>query len=541
MSKTRRQVLESVGIAAATISAPAFVDVPNPLADSETLTTAALEGDLETFGADATPSFVIRYADGERDSLESWVSPGEANGREIRREIPTLNMMEIVAPFDDIGVSEVGRGRASITRVSGGLQSFNYIEMIDANARIDLPEPVSVLATEDEWSFDLGFTQQVSVAARSWAFSTDMTPSSDGLAFGGDAPKATLREARRISNAGDAVVDSVDTSNVTVIVIDTGVNAGPRYEDDAGNLRISDRSTNFVENGDPTVGEEGVDIVAAGDSSEHGDWVSSCILSDYHDLAYRGFAPQAELVAAKSLDNDGGGSVADIIAGVELAIDVGADVICMSLGSVQWSKALADALEKAWEAGAVPVVATGNDRIVGTTFVAAPASAVTSENHPAEGLGVNATNVPESGNRDDTQIASFGCVGPHPGTQDLSKGASAGATPTLAAPGMSIDVGPAGVLTGTSMAAPMVAGAAALLSGAGHDNETILKRLVNSAYPLPNAGTTETANGLLDVDAALNGTEHDDSQEDVRSDGARARDEFNRALSNTRGGFLGGI
>ena len=534
----RRQFLETIGIAAASINAPAFVDVPNPLANSDTLTTAALEGDLETVGPDANPSFVFQYADGERSTLESWATSGD---REIRREIPTFNMMEVVAPREDIGISEIGRGRASVTRVSGGAQSFGYVELIDANTRLELPEPVSSLATEDEWSFDLGWRRAAAMAARGGSFSPTQSPNPSGLAFDGEAPQATLREARNLVRAGDSVVDSVDTSDVTVCVIDTGVNSGPHYEDADGNLRISDRSTNFVATGDPTVGEEGVDIVAAGDSSEHGDWVSSCILSDYHDLAYRGFAPAAELVAAKSLDDDGGGKVADIIAGVELAIDVGADVICMSLGSPQWNEALADALADAWDAGAVPVVATGNDRIAGTTFVAAPASAVSSDNHEADGLGINATNVPESGDRDETQIASFGCVGPHPGTQDLSEGASAGATPTLAAPGMSVDVGPAGVLTGTSMAAPMVAGAAALLAAEGHDTETILERLVNSAYPIANAGTTETENGLLDVEAALNGTEYDDSQEDVRSDAARARDEFNELLSNTRGGFLAGI
>ena len=534
----RRQFLETVGIAAATINLPAFVDVPNPLASSDTLTKAALEGDLETFGPDANPSFVFQYADGERDTLKSWVD--SSTNREIRREIPMFNMMEIVAPFDDIGVSELGRGRASITRVSGGAQSFNYVELIDANARLELPEPVSSLATEDEWSFDLGWRRAASMAARGGSFSPTQSPNPSGLAFDGDAPQATLREARNLVRASDSVVDSVDSSSVTVCVIDTGVNAGPHYEDDSGNTRISDRSTNFVANGDPTVGEEGTDVVAAGDSSEHGDWVSSCILSDYHDLAYRGFAPQAELVAAKSLDDDGGGEVADIIAGIELAIDVGADIICMSLGSPQWNEALADALADAWESGAVPAVATGNDRYA-TTFIAAPSSAVSSDNHPAEGFAVNATNVPESGNRDDTQIAYFGCVGPHPGTQDLSEGASAGATPTLAAPGMSVDVGPAGVLTGTSMAAPMVAGAAALLAADGNDNETILERLLASAYPIENAGTTETENGLLDVEAALNGTEYDDTQEEVRSDAARTRDEFNRLLSNTRGGFLAGL
>lgn len=529
MRQTRRELLRNLSIAGTVVAAPSFISPSSwtQIGSSDTLTKAALEADLETFGSDADPSFVIRYSDGEHDSLEDWATSGN---RDLRRDMPALNMMEIRAPLGDIGVSEYGYGSASISRVSDGLQARDYIEFIDGNQTHELPEPVGDLGAESEWSPGLDTAQTFALQAR--ARSTDITPDSGGLAFDEDAPEATLLEARNLSRMGQTVAGGVDTTSVTAEVIDTGVNAAPRYEDADGNSRIQPESTNFADDfddlDDPTVGEEGLDIVA--DGNDHGDWVSACILSDYHDEAYRGPAPDADLLTAKSLDDDGGGSTGDIVGGIELAVAESVDILCMSLGSPQWSEAIADALEDAWNAGVFPVVAVGNDR-VGTTFVASPASA-------ADGFGVNATNVPESGDRDDTRIANFGNVGPHPGSQDLSDGASAGATPKLAAPGMNIRIDPIATLSGTSMAAPMVAGGATLLAAEGYTNTEIWDRLTACAYPAENFGITEAEYGLLDVEAALEGHEYEDDQEDVRNDAARTRDEFNELLAASRGSWL---
>jgi len=203
----------------------------------------------------------------------------------------------------------------------------------------------------------------------------------------------------------------------------------------------------------------------------------------------------------------------------------------MSLGSAQWSEALADALADAAENGVFCVVASGNSR-TSTTFVHSPADA-------EDGFAVNASNVPESGARDDTRISYFGNPGPDSGTEDFSKGASEGATPQLVAPGMAITAmlpSDQQTLSGTSMAAPQVAGAAAVLRASESlDVETTRDRLTRTAHPIPNAGVTEAEHGLLDLQAALDDTEPDDDQADVAEGEAVARDEFNRTVSKSRG------
>jgi len=248
-------------------------------------------------------------------------------------------------------------------------------------------------------------------------------------------------------------------------------------------------------------------------------------------------ADQASLLVCKALDDDGSGETSHIVEAVNHCIDHGADVINLSLGSAKWSEALADALTDAAEAGVFAVCATGNSRY-STTWVASPADS-------EDAFGVNATNVPESGNRDDTKIAYFGCIGEDPGSTDVSGGASTGAQPHLAAPGMAVEAElPAGTsaLSGTSMAAPHVAGAAALVrADTGATVEETWRRLTECAYPLPRAGTTETEFGLLDVDAALSDSPYPDSQADVRDDDAKARDEFNRTYSDAQGGVLMGL
>lgn len=524
----RRDFLTAAAGTAAATTAPAFVG-PISLGSSDTLTSLALsEGlDYDTFGADQNPSFVFRYEDDDhRDDLREWID--ETDSGRVVRDLETVDMLAA-----SVSWSDAGRSRSlGVERWSGGLDNLDYLEFADLNAFVDRPEPIDPddLESARDVAPDLSWFERQSL--RTSLRSTDATPDLGGLAFDGDAPTATLREARNLVQASNSRLEEIDTSDVTVCVIDTGVNNRSIYDDEDGETRIRDESTSFPGASDETVGDDGISSVEADDSSQHGDWVSACIVGDNGDN-YSGFASGADLVAAKSLGDDGSGSIADIIAGVELAIETRSDVACLSLGSFQWSDALAAALGDAWDAGVFPVVATGNDRYA-TTFVAHPASA-------ERGFGVNATNVPDSGDRDDTLISYFGNVGPHPGQQDLSSGESGGARPALAAPGMNIQIDPVGTLTGTSMAAPMVAGAAAVLAAEGYDNEQTLERLTTGAYPLPHAGETETEYGLLDVDAALRGGEYDRTQADVSDDAAVARDEFNRAYSDLRGRRLAGL
>ena len=79
---------------------------------------------------------------------------------------------------------------------------------------------------------------------------------------------------------------------------------------------------------------------------------------------YVGVAPEATLVVAKVLRDDGSGMSSDVMAGVEWAVEQGARVINVSLGSTgpcDGSDALSAVCDAAWRTGVVMCVAAGNE------------------------------------------------------------------------------------------------------------------------------------------------------------------------------------
>ena len=73
-----------------------------------------------------------------------------------------------------------------------------------------------------------------------------------------------------------------------------------------------------------------------------------------------GLAPGASLMVGKVLSNGGGGSSDGIAQGIRWAVDNGADVISMSLGSGSPYEPMREALKYAWDKGAITVSAAGN-------------------------------------------------------------------------------------------------------------------------------------------------------------------------------------
>lgn len=78
---------------------------------------------------------------------------------------------------------------------------------------------------------------------------------------------------------------------------------------------------------------------------------------------YRGIAPGARLLNVRVIDSDGNGQDSDIIAGIEWALNNGADVISMSLGGFDLGETdlpVTTAADNAVDAGAIVCVAAGN-------------------------------------------------------------------------------------------------------------------------------------------------------------------------------------
>ncbi|MFJ3233500.1 S8 family peptidase [Streptomyces sp. NPDC086787] len=172
---------------------------------------------------------------------------------------------------------------------------------------------------------------------------------------------------------------------------------------------------------------------------------------------YRGVAPDAKILNGKVLDDSGSGDDSGIIAGMEWAVQQGASVINLSLGAYDTPEI--DPLEAevnklSAEKGVLFAIAAGND---GPQSVGSPGSADAA-------LTVGAVD-------DKDELASFSSTGPRTGDGAIKPDVTApGVDITAAAAKGSVidqEVGekPAGYLTisGTSMATPHVAGAAAIL------------------------------------------------------------------------------
>jgi subtilisin family serine protease len=185
--------------------------------------------------------------------------------------------------------------------------------------------------------------------------------------------------------------------------------------------------------------------IAAGD---HGTAAAGTLISGVAPNAYLGNY-KALTIPTPSFGLDG--NSAELAAAVEAAVADGMNVINMSLGEPEVEPSrdlLVTALEGAAAAGVVPVIAAGNDfSEFGYGSVSSPGSAPSAITVAA----ADSRNV----------IAGFSSAGPTPMSLQMK--------PDVSAPGVGIlssipaSEGTFGELSGTSMAAPHVAGAAAVL------------------------------------------------------------------------------
>jgi subtilisin family serine protease len=198
--------------------------------------------------------------------------------------------------------------------------------------------------------------------------------------------------------------------------------------------------------------------------SSHGTHVAGIAAGNANTLAegvrISGVAPQAYLGNYKALtiptDADVGldGNSPELVAAIEAAVADGMDVINMSLGEPEIEPSrdiVAKALAAAARAGVVPVVSAGND------FDEFGRGSVGSPGATPEAITVAAVTT-NRGGADDV-VAGFSSSGPTPlSLQHKPEVAAPGVGILSAAPGDTFSM-----LSGTSMAAPHVAGAAALL------------------------------------------------------------------------------
>ncbi|HEX6353190.1 S8 family peptidase [Actinophytocola sp.] len=296
-----------------------------------------------------------------------------------------------------------------------------------------------------------------------------------------DGPvKASLEHSVPQIGAPEAWAAGHTGAGTTVAVLDTGVDATHPDLDDA-----ITGAQDFSES------ETGVD-----DRFGHGTHVASIITGD--GAKNKGVAPDAKLLNGKVLNDFGSGAESWIIAGMEWAAASGADVINMSLGS-PWPSDGTDPMSLAVDeitakTGALFVIAAGNSG-PGDESIGSPAAADAA-------LTVGAVD------RND-DLAEFSSRGPRWGNGAIKPDITAPGVNIVAAKAAHGQIGdPAGEgyvsLSGTSMATPHVAGAAAILAGQHPDwqADRLKSTLMSSARSNPELSVYEQGAGRVDVAAA---------------------------------------
>lgn len=255
--------------------------------------------------------------------------------------------------------------------------------------------------------------------------------------------------------AVDADGSSSDGSGIEVAVIDSGI-------DFTEEINVVKRA-NFVP------GEDDVSPIFE-DITGHGSSVAGVIAAANDDIGTTGVAPGAQIYSAKVLGGGNEAPVSRVVEAIYWAISEDVDIINLSCGTDTNSPALEQACADAEASGVLVIAAAGNEGAGAEALYPAAYSSV---------ISVGASDA--SG-----KIASFSSAG-----DDVEIIAPGQDVPTTA------DFGGYTLAEGTSMAAPHVSGAAAVLM-AEHPSASI--GLIREA--MHKSVTTANDNGIAQLDLA---------------------------------------
>lgn len=247
-------------------------------------------------------------------------------------------------------------------------------------------------------------------------------------------------------------------AGVTVAVVDTGVNG--KHPDLGGRVLAG---YNVVS--DTNAGNT--------DADGHGTHVAGIIAATANNgIGVAGLAPKTQILPVKVVDSKGASNTGYLAEGIVWAANHGAKVINISMGGSASDPNLNSAVQYAWSKNVVIAAAAGNEKKSGNKA-----------HYPAafpNVLGVGAVD-------SSWKVASF---------------SNTGSYVDLVAPGVKIEstyTSPTyALMTGTSMATPYVAAAAALTvakEGAGYTAKSVVKNILASAKDI-GAGGWDTSSGF---------------------------------------------
>lgn len=249
------------------------------------------------------------------------------------------------------------------------------------------------------------------------------------------------------------------TEDVLIAVVDTGVDLD--HPDLSGKLL---RGYDFVQRDSTPDDRNGHGTHVAG--------IAAALTNNRRGVA--GIAPRVKILPVRVLDADGDGSLDQVANGIIYAANQGAKVMNLSLGAPYDAYTLRRAIEYAWSRGCIIVAAAGND-------------GSNTPNYPAAYPSVISVASVDQNDRK-SQFSNYGL------------------SVDVAAPGSDIlstyHNGYYAYLSGTSMAAPHVAGLAGLLASQGRTQSQINDAIRNTADPIAGTGVYWT-HGRVNANEAV--------------------------------------
>jgi subtilisin family serine protease len=304
-----------------------------------------------------------------------------------------------------------------------------------------------------------------------------------------DAGASALPEdtwGQTITGAQEAWNAGVRGAGVKVAIIDSGVDiAHPQLRsriyvntgEVAGN-GIDDDQNGYVD--DVSGWDFDGDQPIVGDSAGHGTHVAGIVAADHINGNVRGVAPEAQIIPLDFMDANGQGNLGDAILAIQYAADQGARIINASWGGAPCSQSLNRAISDLEAKGVLFIAAAGNSGINLDQLPEYPA-AFTIPSQITVGASTARDFTAGFSNYSFRLVHLFA-----PGAQILSTYPGARSAS----------------LSGTSMAAPFVAGAAALILSA-HPGATAAQ--VRSALfsSVDRGGFAAKTQGRLNISRAL--------------------------------------
>lgn len=262
-----------------------------------------------------------------------------------------------------------------------------------------------------------------------------------------DVTAPDINWALKAAHFDDAWAAGYTGKGIVIAAIDTGID----LKNIDLNSRISKDSWNFVANN-----------ANVQDDNGHGTFIASEMIASNNSDSITGGAYDAEIMVLKALNSSGNGTADNIAKAIRYAVDHGADIINLSLSSVVAQPTIKTALQYAASHDVLVAAAAGNNLSNAPNYPAVYAT--TNKNVCAVGatFSMNGAEV-------------FNAVSSKAGSNTAYNYVNAGGT---AVTGYD-KAGAVTTMSGTSMAAPLVAAEMAILKQAIESMGNVVNNLID--------------------------------------------------------------